>query len=115
MIVTARPVGDINIDAFADLTPVVVTGMGWTPDGLAVTFASDLSPAEVAAVKRRMRSRNVNEETLRARAEQALVDNRTYLLLAPPSQSQAAQQITALTRQNNGIIRQLLGLLDGTD
>lgn len=116
MMVVARPVRDVSVDSFADLTDVPVTDVQWTVDGtLEVTFESDLTPAVSEAVARRMQSLNSHEEELRRRAEQALVANRTYLTLAPPAQSQVVQQVERLTRQNIGIIRQLLGLLDGTD
>lgn len=57
----------------------------------------------------------VNEETIRDRAAQALAANRTYIALASPSAAQNTAQIKALSRQNQSLIRLLLGLLDGTD
>lgn len=57
----------------------------------------------------------VNDEAIRAAALQALATNRTYAALASPTAAQTAAQVKALSRQNNGLIRLLLGLLDGTD
>ncbi len=57
----------------------------------------------------------VNGDTLRAQAVQALADNRTFLAIASPTNAQVLAQVKALTRQNQGIIRLALGLLDGTD
>ena len=115
MIITAIPVRDIDAGMFADLTPVPVVGMSWQADGLSVEFGSDLDAATQAAVVRRMRSRNANEEELRRLAEVALANNRAYLAIPTPTQAEAGAQIKAVARQINGIIRQLLGILDGTD
>lgn len=118
MIVTAMPPRgkEIDLDAFADLTTSPCVNLWWEPDGqLTVEFAIDLPASEQAAVRRRIQSRNANEEELRRLAEVALVNNRTYLAIPTPTQAQAAAQIAVLTRQSNGVIRQLLGFLDGTD
>ena len=118
MIVTAMPPRgkEIDRDAFVNLTTSPVVNLWWEPDGqLSVEFAVDLPASEAAAVRRRIQSRNANEEELRRLAEVALTNNRTYLAIPTPTQAQAGAQVAALTRQNNGIIRQLLGLLDGTD
>jgi len=116
MIVTGSPKREVDADSFADLTPTAVTGIDWGPDGvLQVNFASDLTALEVAAVQRRMASRNANEETLQEQAIQALQNNRDFLAIGTPTNAQVLAQVRALTRQNNGIIRQLLGFLDGTD
>jgi hypothetical protein len=56
-----------------------------------------------------------NEETIRDRAAQALATNRTYIALANPTTAQNTAQVKALSRQMNGVVRLLLGLLDGTD
>lgn len=48
-------------------------------------------------------------------ARQALSANRTYLAIASPTAAQNTAQAKALTRQMNGVIRLLLGALDGTD
>lgn len=55
------------------------------------------------------------DATLRQQAQQALGANRTYIGLASPTAAQTAAQVKALSRQNNALIRLLLGLLDGTD
>lgn len=116
MKVFAKPARSIDSDAFSDITEVPVTGTSWLNDGLLeVEFATDLTQPQQDAVRRRMESRNANEETIRHRAEQALAANRNYLGLNPPTQAQIVQQVERLTRQNVGIIRQILGLLDGTD
>lgn len=57
----------------------------------------------------------VNADAIRTAATQALDANRTYLAVASPTNAQNLAQIRALTRQNNKIIRQVLGLFDGTD
>ncbi len=61
------------------------------------------------------RARDLNAATIRAAATLALDANRTYLAIASPTSTQATAQIRALTRQNQGVIRLLLGLLDATD
>lgn len=56
-----------------------------------------------------------NRDAIEQAARQALATNRTYVALASPSAAQTAAEVKALARQNNGVIRLLLGLLDGTD
>lgn len=62
----------------------------------------------------------VNDETIRSQALAALTTNRAFITTAKPStaaaQASAAYDAAkAQARQNNGVIRLLLGLLDGTD
>jgi hypothetical protein len=115
MIVAGVPARPITLDMFADITPAAISSMTWQAGYLEVAFVSDLTPAEVLAVQQRMESRNANEETLRSQALTALQSNRDFIDLAPPTNAQVVAQVKALSRQNNGIIRQLLGFLDGTD
>lgn len=53
-----------------------------------------------------------NADTLRQRAQQALVANATYLAVASPSNAQNLAQIRTLTRECNALIRLVLGLVD---
>ena len=62
-----------------------------------------------------IRAALANEEALRDRAVEAIGINRTFLAITNPSNAQLAAQVTALTRQNIGIIRLVLGQLDGTE
>jgi hypothetical protein len=58
---------------------------------------------------------NPNEETLRQQARTAMDANRTFLALTAPTAAQNAQQIKALTRQVQALIRFTLDDLSGTD
>lgn len=115
MIVTAKPARPITTDMFADITTAPVLTMTWGAGVLAVDFDGDLTAAEIDAVVRRIVCRNLNEETLQNQALQALQNNRDFLAITTPTNAQVLAQVKALSRQNNGIIRQLLGFLDGTD
>lgn len=53
----------------------------------------------------------LNAQTLQSRAVTALANNSTFLAIASPTPAQVLAQTKALTRQTNGIIRLLLGLL----
>lgn len=57
----------------------------------------------------------VNEQTVRERAGQALATNRTFLAVASPTNAQVVAQVKALTRQMNGLVRLVLGQLDATE
>ena len=59
-------------------------------------------------------TRNANADTLRARAQAALTANATFLALGSPTNAQTLAQVQLLTKECNGIIRLLLGVLDST-
>lgn len=56
-----------------------------------------------------------NEQSIRQQVAAALATNRTYTARQSPTAAQTTAQVQALSRQNNGLIRLLLSLLDGTD
>jgi hypothetical protein len=58
----------------------------------------------------------VNAATLHGAATAALANNRTFLAIqGAPTNAQVVAQVRALTRQNQALIRLVLGLLDETD
>jgi hypothetical protein len=81
-----------------DGTPTVV----WTPRA----WTTDEQTARTA---------KANGTTIRTQAEQAMVGNKTFLALASPTQAQTLAQVKALTKQNQGLIRLVLGKLDAVD
>jgi len=56
-----------------------------------------------------------NGNTIRTQAGSALAGNRTYLALATPTAAQTTAQVRSLTQQIQGVIRLVLGQLDGTN
>jgi hypothetical protein len=68
------------------------------------------TPQEVAAYEAWEHGQNAAE--LRAQAQKALDKNKTFLALDPPSNAQIAAQVEALTKQMNGLIRQVIGAWD---
>lgn len=58
---------------------------------------------------------NTNAATIRQQANNALDNNRTYLAIASPTNAQVLAQVRSLTQQMNGVIRLVLGKLDGTN
>lgn len=68
---------------------------------------------EVRSPERQAADANVN--TIRLAAAGALATNKAYVALAAPTAAQTTAHVKALSRQQNGIIRLLLGQLDATD
>jgi uncharacterized coiled-coil DUF342 family protein len=58
---------------------------------------------------------NATIAELRDQAAKALDKNKTFLALDPPTNAQMAQQIEALTKQMNGVIRQVIQQWDDID
>lgn len=91
------------------VTDVIDGDVVVTVDGVEVDRRR-LNDAEIAAY-----THDRNRSTIESQAEAALAANRTYLALSSPTNAQNLAQIRALTRQTQGLIRLLLGQLDGTD
>lgn len=68
-----------------------------------------------AAFQQQVVTARTNRSAIEDAARVALTTNRTYIGKASPSAAETTAEVKALARQNNGIIRLLLGLLDGTD
>jgi len=126
VIVTAKPVGGVDYGDFTAVTSIAVVGIRWVGEGfIEVEFASDLTPAEVTQVEQRIQSRNPNELTLRLQALTALQNNRADIATneqwltnnptAPAMTRALVEQSTRQARQVIGVIRMLLGELDGTN
>jgi uncharacterized coiled-coil DUF342 family protein len=64
------------------------------------------TPQEIATYEQAETNATIAE--LRDQATKALDKNKTFLALDPPTNAQMAQQIEALTKQMNGLIRQVL-------
>lgn len=92
--VTAIPARDIGPDDFADIVPDAKTvTVEWADDGtLRVTFDTDLTRAQVAAVRRRICSATAEVETLREAAEGIATSTRQ------PTLAELAEQTRVLTR-----------------
>jgi len=68
-----------------------------------------------AAELTRLATERSNEATIQDRAASALATNTAFLAIASPSNLQILNQLKAITRQNQGLIRLGLHKFDGTD
>lgn len=93
-------------------TTGVTTARDFTAEERAVRTAAAAAAAEARAIDL---LRAGNEATIRDAALAALETNATHLARTAPTTAQNTAQIKSLTRQNNGIIRLILGQLDATD
>ena len=85
--------------------------------GTRTRYDTDGKPVETVEVKDlpieppQEKNRRSIEERLRQRIDA----NRDYLALASPTAAQQRAQVARLTRENNALIRLVLGLLDTDD
>jgi hypothetical protein len=94
-------VARVELERIAD----VVEYRHYGPD-LVMDEQRSATPEETAAHEHWEYSQNVAE--LRAQGQKALDKNKAFLALDPPTNAQNGAQIEALTKQMNGLIRQVL-------
>lgn len=106
-VVTARA---IRLDALG--FPATATSRDGT-----TTVRADVPQAQLQAAvdSAPLDNAAANAVSVRQAAAGALDANRSFLAVATPTAAQVAAQVKALTRQNNALIRLVLGQLDGTD
>lgn len=56
-----------------------------------------------------------NAQVIAQRAATAVANNQTFLAIASPTAAQVSAQVTALTKQVDGLIRFAFNIFDGTD
>lgn len=86
---------------------IAVVAFGATPPAAGFYAQAEQTPEQAVAAQ--------NELTLRQQGAQALIDNRTFLAIANPTNAQVIAQVRALTRVQNGVIRLILRQFDGTN
>lgn len=103
------PARDVDSLDLSDLTTAQRTGPArWVgEDRLEVPFDRDLTADEAEAVRVRITSENGTSDTenLRRAALAAFRANRDYLAVASPTSAQVRDQVAALTRQMQALIR----------
>lgn len=87
----------------------------WDDINLTVTADVPKATLEAAVASAPLDTRDTNEATIRQQAVAALAANKAFVAQATPTAPQLAAQVKALSRQQNQVIRLLLGRLDATD
>lgn len=112
----------LNQDTFGSLIPAGTT-YGWTGASLESSEAKTITlkggddqqlSAAINSAAAQFVDRDANAASLRAKAQQALTVNATFLVLPSPTNAQTLAQVQALTKENSAIIRLLLGQFDST-
>ena len=85
-----------------------------TTGALTITRAYTAQETSDAQARASTATSTANLANLRAKAQNALNNNATYLAIASPTNAQAVAQIGALTRQMDAVIRILMNLLSDT-
>ncbi len=109
MIVTvdrlARPV---DVATFTDITGKECISVAWDDAGkLVVQFAVNLTADEIRLVRVRCLTLDAAAETLLRGVVTAYTTNADYLALPAPTQTQALQQVSTLTREVQLLLRAL--------
>lgn len=68
--------------------------------------ADENTRADAEALKQ---SAEANSDSLKSKARSAVTNNNTFLAIASPTNAQVVAQVKALTRQNNALIKLILG------
>lgn len=107
IVYVANPGRPIDVDTFADITPIpVVSPPQWVNGKVRIEFESDLDDAtrKLVWIRASTGTDDTDESTLRAAASAQNV-NLAYLAIASPTLEQIAAQVATLTRQAQGFIQ----------
>lgn len=95
-----------------------VDGLVVVPDALNQTTVAAVianHPTRIDETERQAAAERTVEATIRERADTALATNASFLNRANPTNAQVVEQVKALTRQSNGLIRLALRRFDSAD
>lgn len=100
----------------SDLTSSVeIAPREWGRETFTLTFDVEPSASEQESITTRLTTENPNEETLFARAKQAVITNNEFLAKPSPSNAEVVAQVKFLTRCVSMLIRLVLRWLDAAD
>lgn len=107
--VTWAPGRAVTDDLFVGSTSSAILDMSWADGSLTVLFEDDLTDTQVIECKMLMQARDPDEVSTFATMYASRIDNRTYLDIVSPTETDLYDQVRRLTEQAVAALPLLMG------